>query len=226
MEQTANGQAIAAQPGIAGKIEGLLQKYPVVMQLLRFGAIGVLNTALDFLVLNFVSKTLNISSGLRLGQINIIGFTLAVIQSYFWNKHWAFGDEQAVSLWKNFIRLVLVGALGAMAVVLVLFGSGVAARPSFYLLMLAIFLVAQIALWMAFGLSKTAVAGKQGQQFVIFIIVSVVGLVINSVILSLASSHLVVVSNADLNKNIAKILATFISLVWNFVGYKVFVFRK
>jgi len=220
-------QGVAIQPSFADKINDLLQKKPVILQLLRFAAIGVLNTALDFVVLNFVSKTLNISSGLKLGQVNVIGFSLAVIQSYFWNKHWAFSEEQAVSLWKNFIRLVMVGAVGTLAVIFVLLGAKVVARPSFYLIILLVFLVAQVVLWVAFGLSKTIVKNQnQGRQFITFIVVSVIGMLINSILLSLISQHFAVVANADLNKNLAKILATFASLVWNFVGYKLIVFRK
>jgi putative flippase GtrA len=177
--------------------------------------------------LNFVSKTLNISAGPKLGQVNIISFSLAVIQSYFWNRYWAFSTQQILSLWKNFIRLVLVGALGALAVIFVLIGAQVSASPSFYLIILLAFVIFQLAMWISFGLSKiTLPTNNQSKQFIIFLVVSLIGLVINSILLSLISQHFAIVSNPDLNKNLAKILATFVSLVWNFIGYKIFVFKE
>jgi putative flippase GtrA len=225
--ETITNSPEALKSGVAGKVDEMLQKYPIILQLLRFAAIGVINTALDFLVLNFISKTLNISAGLKLGQVNIISFSLAVVQSYFWNRYWAFSAGQVLTLWKNFIRLVLVGALGALAVIFVLIGAKVSASPSFYLIILLAFVIFQLAMWIGFGLSKTvASADNQSKQFIIFLVVSIIGLIINSILLSLISQHFAIVSNADLNKNVAKILATFVSLIWNFIGYKLFVFKK
>lgn len=209
---------------LSQKITMLLEKQPVILQLLRFGAIGVLNTALDFLILNFVSKTLGVDSGFKLGQINIAGFILAVIQSYFWNKYWAF-DTQSITLFKNFIRLLLVGGLGVGALALVLLGSKIGAQPSYYLFILLVYVIAEVVLWLAFGFSKLTQTAASN-SFISFVIVSVIGLVINSLLISVITSQITLVSNADLNKNLAKILATGASLVWNFVGYKLFVFKK
>ncbi len=220
-------QAFASTPAetsLNQKITNLLQSKPVILQLLRFGAIGVLNTALDFLVLNFISKTLGIDSGFKLGQINIAGFMLAVIQSYFWNKYWAF-DTAAISLFKNFIRLVLVGSLGALALSFVILGSKTGALPSYYLIILIVYVLAEIVLWKGFGLSMQPVQ-EQKNPFLSFIVVSIIGLLINSLLISVITSQVSLVANADLNKNLAKVLATGASLVWNFVGYKLFVFKK
>ncbi|MCL5008763.1 MAG: GtrA family protein [Patescibacteria group bacterium] len=220
----------SAQPkGFNQKLDQLLVKYPVILQILKFGAIGVINTALDFLVLNFISKTLNISSGLKLGQINVIGFSLAVIQSYFWNRYWTFSFETTVSAWKNFWRLVVVGLLGAAALLAVLFGAKYSAPASFYLIVLLMFLVLEVLVWEAFGLSKNSAISKAQNQFVLFILVSIVGLLINSVLVALLSKYSPLAARpeyADVNKNVAKLAATLVSLVWNFIGYKIFVFKK
>jgi putative flippase GtrA len=207
------------------KITGLLEKYPVILQLLRFGCIGVLNTALDFLILNVVSKTLGITEGASLGRINVIGFSLAVIQSYYWNKYWAFGGNMNVTLLKNFVRLVLVGALGTLAMLLVLLGAGITAPPVYYLIILGIFVIGQIVFWNVFAFQKPE-ASQNYHQFVAFLIVSVIGLLINSGLIAVLTSAVEFTDNDDLNKNIAKIVATLASLVWNFIGYKIFVFKK
>lgn len=212
------------------RLEALLSRRPVIMQLLRFAAIGVINTSLDFLVLNFLSKTLGVESGLRLGTVNVVGFSLAIIQSYFWNRYWAFGQDGDTGAVRNFIRLVLVGGLGALAIVLVLLGAQFAAPPIFYLIVLAVFVLFQIVLWHRFAFRHFQNQPNEHKQFAEFVAVSLVGLLINSAVVALASGYfarsLSGILNPDLIKNSAKIAATAVSLVWNFIGYKLIVFRK
>lgn len=223
-----NTQSVPAT-GPGEKLNQLLAKYPIILQLLKFAAIGVINTALDFLVLNFISKTLNISSGLKLGQVNVVGFVLAVIQSYFWNRYWTFSFEKTVSAWKSFWRLVLMGVLGAIALAAVLFGAKYAAPANYYLIITLMFLVLEVLMWEGFGLSKNPSISQSQNQFMLFFLVSIVGLLINSVLVALLSNYSPLASQpgyADINKNIAKLAATLVSLVWNFIGYKIFVFKK
>jgi putative flippase GtrA len=209
-------------------ITDLLRRKPIIVQILRFAAIGSLNTALDFLILNFITKSFNVTSGITLGEINIIGFSAAVVQSYFWNKGWAFAESKGISIFQNAIRLVLVGGLGALAVILVLLGASKDALSLYYLILLIAFIVIEFSLWMGFGLRMEG--GNGSSQFVRFIVVSLIGLLINSAIIVLATKvitpYLEFSINADIIKNVAKILATGVSLIWNFIGYKLIVFKK
>lgn len=206
-------------------LQSFLRRYPIVLQLLRFVAIGVLNTALDFIILNLLTKTLNIQSGLNLGSINVVGFSTAVIQSYFWNRYWAFGGDD-VAIAKNFFRLIMVGGLGAIGMIAVLFGAQRGAAPIYYLLVLLAFVLVELALF--FYITHHSDQGNHTAKFLAFLVVSIIGLIINSVVLALVASRLQITTtiSADLIKNLAKILATVISLVWNFIGYKLIVFRK
>ena len=226
MDQTFPESASVSE---VSKLESLLQKFPIILQLLRFIAIGVINTALDFIILNFLSKLLGINSGTSLGALNIISFSLAVVQSYFWNKYWTFGSGQ-VSLLVNFKRLVLVGGVGGFSLLAVLIGAKLLASPVFYLVVLAIFIISQLSLWIAFRLSHATntTSTEASKQFLTFVVVSLIGLLINSILVSLLSTRIPQNSfiNADLVKNLAKVLATGASLVWNFIGYKLVVFRK
>src|SRR5580765_5827519 len=104
-------------------LQQTLARKPIIYQILRFAAIGILNTALDFIILNFVSKTLGIESGLRLGTINVIGFSAAMVQSYFWNRYWAFSQNETADVMKNFWRLLSVGGIGIVGFVAVLVGA-------------------------------------------------------------------------------------------------------
>ncbi len=206
----------------------LLRRKPIIVQILRFGAIGAINTALDFIILNFVTKTFHIDTGLSLGALNVISFTAAVIQSYFWNKAWAFSESSGLSIFQNFYRLVLVGGLGAIAFAAVVIGAAYNAYNIYFLLILVAFIIMEFILWHAFGLSASG--NKSSNQFASFIIVSLVGLLINSAIVVMASKvitpYLEFSINADTIKNVAKILATLVSLVWNFIGYKLIVFKR
>ena len=215
-------------PSLSQKIEALLIKRPVILQLLRFAAIGILNTAIDFIILNFFSKLLGIDEGVRLGYVNIIGFAMATIQSYIWNRYWAFDTSNQIGVLKNFIRLVLVGGLGFAAFVLVLLGAGKGAFPGYYLIVLIGLIIAQGFLWYNFKLHEAPdqAHSSHSTQFIAFLIVSVVGLLINSGIVALVSGRLPEEISTDLVKNVAKVVATAFSLVWNFIGYKLIVFKK
>jgi putative flippase GtrA len=166
-------EAVENSNSLEQKITGMLEKFPVILQLCRFAAIGVMNTALDFLILNYISKSFGITSGLKLGELNIIGFILALIQSYFWNRYWAF-NTQAVSLLKNFIRLVLVGLLGGLTMVLVLVSAKLSATGNIYLLLLVIYIIFQLILWAQFKLSVSMGNGNHSQFIAFFIITSII----------------------------------------------------
>lgn len=212
------------------RLANLLVAKPVILQILRFAAIGTLNTALDFIILNYVTKSFDVTAGIPLGMLNVISFSAAMIQSYLWNRAWTFSNFN-ISPLANAFRLVVVGGLGLLAFLLVIFGGIQGALENYYLFILIIFIVLEIVVWYGFGL-KLADKNNSGlgHQFAIFMIVSIVGLVINSGIVALASlalaPSLTSLINADSIKNVAKILATGVSLIWNFLGYKLIVFRK
>ncbi|MBL8030094.1 MAG: GtrA family protein [Candidatus Doudnabacteria bacterium] len=210
--------------GFKEKITGFLERKQVIYQFLRFACIGFLNTALNFLVLNTVSKALGIEKGLALGGVAAIAFSLAVVQSYLWNKTWTFGSETGVSLWKNVVRLICVGLLGILTVIIVLAGSRMSAPATFYFWVLVAYLILEGVFWRLFGFHLSD-WHHEGHSFVIFFVVTLVGLLINSSLVSLISTHLTL-TNTDLDKNIAAVLSTGVSMFWNFTGYKVIVFRK
>lgn len=212
------------QQNLEQKVTGFLESRPVIYQFLRFACIGFLNTALNFLVLNTVSKALNISQGLPLGLVAAAAFSLAVVQSYLWNKTWTFGAETGVSLWKNVVRLATVGILGIVAIIFVLIGSRASAPATFYFGVLVVYLILEGVIWRVFGFHMSD-WHHEGHSFLVFFIVTLIGLGINSGLITVISSHLHL-THTDLDKNIAAVLATGVSLFWNFTGYKVVVFKK
>lgn len=145
---------------------GFLSRWiPMVAQLGKFGAVGILNTAIDFAVLNILSRALGITAGIVLGGVNMPGFAIAVVNSYFFNKLWVFRDRQkGESLLHDFPR---------------------------------------------------------------FFAITLIGVALNSgliIVLTTYASFLAGIDPAS-RLNLAKAVATIVTLIWNFAGYKLIVFR-
>ena len=84
------------------------KKIPLLWQFAKFALVGVLNTAIDFGILNLLMFVTKIESGLGIIPLNTISFSTAVINSFFWNKKWVFKKEKGV----NFITFFTVTLIG------------------------------------------------------------------------------------------------------------------
>lgn len=84
------------------------------IQFSKFLLIGVSNTAVDFLVLNTLLIAFATNSSYIFAGYKAISFTVASLNSYIWNKYWAFKQVSAhgvnVREQRNFI-LVSIGGL-------------------------------------------------------------------------------------------------------------------
>ncbi len=135
----------------------------VIWQFAKYALVGVLNTLLDFGILNLLSYLTKIYQGRWLIFFNFFAFFIANINSYFWNKYWSFDKG---------------------------------------------------------GKAKT-------QEFTKFFVVSLIGFGLNSFVLwGITSASPQMNLTPSQWENIGKLGGTLISLIWNFVGYKIFVFKK
>lgn len=136
----------------------------LIVQFAKFGLIGVLNTGLDFFVLNILLWATGVYSGSWVILFNVIAFTVAVINSYVLNKKYTFNDS----------------------------GADVAS------------------------------------QFTKFVLISLIGLVVNTAIVFGITTYIDPLFGLGdgLWANGAKIVATAVALVWNFIGYKLWAFRE
>ncbi len=146
--------------------ETLGKKILVLSQFSRFVAVGFLNTAIDFGILNILSTWSGITAGLKIGGVNIPGFIVAVINSYFWNKLWVFKDRNK----------------------------------------------------------------KEGvmNDFLKFLTVTIIGMLLNSGIVILITTYIPPLAGISSSAwlNAAKASASIISLIWNFLGFKLIVFNR
>ena len=147
----------------------MLKKYrELIKQFERFVLIGFMNTGIDFAVLNLLMWATGIYKGKWILLLNAGSFSIAVINSYFWNKRWTFKAREADE------------------------------------------------------------AGEVAKEFSQFIGVTLIGLAINSGIVFSITTFISPLFGLSIGlwANLAKAAATGISLIWNFIGYKFFVFKK
>lgn len=137
----------------------------LIRQFSKFILVGGINTGIDFAVFNVLISITGITQGYGLAAINLVSFSVAVVNSYFMNKYWTFQDVT-----KN----------------------------------------------------------REETKFAQFITVSLVGAGINSGIVAVFTSVFppILGLSEQIWANAGKLLATGVSLIWNFVGYKLFVFRR
>lgn len=143
----------------------IIARFPIIKQFSKFVVVGVINTAIDFIVLNVEMAATHITSGPFMFVLNSVSFSAATVNSYFMNKYWTFEDKSNQ---------------------------------------------------------------KEGAKFSQFFVVSIIGITINGAVVYFMTTFLSPLGgiNAQLWANVAKIVATGFSLVWNFIGYKFIVFKK
>ena len=94
----------------------LKEKYPFIPQFIRFFLVGILNTGIDFAVLNFLIYLTGKSSGIYFPIFKSISFIVAVTNSYFMNKHWTFkvsdlnaGNGTKINEFLKFLGIYIIG---------------------------------------------------------------------------------------------------------------------
>jgi len=139
-----------------------------VYQFAKFIIVGFLNSAIDFGVLNILSMTTGLTSGFLIGGVNIPGFTLAAINSYFWQKFWVFRKDKKEGEKTNY------------------------------------------------------------SDFVTFVAVVLIGVFINGSIVVILTTYVHPFMGLSPERwlNVSKVIATAISLIWSFLGFKFLVFKK
>jgi len=84
------------------------------VKIVRFGAVGVLNTLLDFATLNVLMVVFGATVGTPLLLCNAAAFLVASLNSFFLNKKWTFAHKAPSSLKQYLVFLTLM--LGGLAI--------------------------------------------------------------------------------------------------------------
>ncbi len=142
----------------------LFGKRAVMREIMRFALIGLSNFAVDtgsnLTLLSFIPVVT--SSDPIFWTVNALGVSVAIGNSFFWNRLWTFGE----------------------------------------------------------------VKQNQENTLIKFLIVSIGAIVINTTVVSVALKLLYVANFPSYAIPTVKVMATVVSMTWNFVGYKYLVFKK
>jgi len=90
----------------------VLKENKFIAQFGKFFIVGILNTALDFTILNILMWTTNTYEGSSIVYFNTISFSMAVINSYILNKYWTFEDSGNAQAPRQFMKFFAVSAIG------------------------------------------------------------------------------------------------------------------
>lgn len=96
----------------------IAKKIPIILQVAKFGAVGAFNTFLDWGVFNILIALSGVAEGYLPAVFAGIGFIVANIGSYFWNKHWTFSSQKGTIF--QFFIVSLVGFLVKVSIVFIL----------------------------------------------------------------------------------------------------------
>lgn len=89
----------------------VIPKLSILKQVGKFGMVGVLNTSIDFGIFNFLITTTGIVVGASLAFLNIISFSFAVVNSFFWNRLWVFEDRRHELHLNEFFSFLVVSII-------------------------------------------------------------------------------------------------------------------
>lgn len=84
-----------------------------MLQILRFGLVGSLNTVLDLLILNSLLWVLPTKDTTTLLVYNTIAYAIGSINSFLLNKYWTFRQEQHVTV-REVRRFVVTTVFGIL----------------------------------------------------------------------------------------------------------------
>ncbi len=141
------------------------KKFKIVYQIGKFIIVGVSNNAVDLGFLNLLMCISGIVTGLPYIAFRGISALMAIINSYFWNKHWTFQKKDNFFSLNEFSKFIIIVSIGFLIDILIASLIVVIVGPQF-------------------GLSEKIWA------------------------------------------NLGALASIFIVFIWNFTGYKLFVFKK
>jgi len=80
------------------------------LQFIKFLCVGLINTGVDFGVLNLLMFLFGITRGIGYSLFKAISFIIAVINSYFLNKRWTFKKGRKIEK-KEFTKFIAVSLI-------------------------------------------------------------------------------------------------------------------
>ncbi len=83
-------------------------RVPSLFEFSKFSIVGVLNSGVDFGILNLLMLITGVSSGGGFVGFKSVSVTLGVINSYLWNKYWTFNTTNSADARREFVAFMVV----------------------------------------------------------------------------------------------------------------------
>jgi putative flippase GtrA len=93
--------ALLAARQIAGRV-------PSLFEFSKFAVVGVLNSGVDFGILNLLILITGVVSGVGFLAFKSVSVTLGVINSYLWNKYWTFDAVKSPEARRELVAFLTV----------------------------------------------------------------------------------------------------------------------
>jgi putative flippase GtrA len=81
---------------------------PSLFEFSKFAVVGVLNSGVDFGILNLLMLITGISSGAGFLAFKSVSVTSGVLNSYLWNKYWTFKTSNSADARREFMAFMVV----------------------------------------------------------------------------------------------------------------------
>ncbi|MBN1696609.1 MAG: GtrA family protein [Spirochaetales bacterium] len=102
--------------GPTGGIAAVIEKYGKgIVQFVKFNAVGIINTAITFLVFTLLNKLIGLDKFIAEPS----GYVCGLINSYFLNKIWTFGKKHHYRL-SEALKFIIVNAFALGGTLLIL----------------------------------------------------------------------------------------------------------
>lgn len=88
------------------------KKFKTLFQFSKSFLVGILNSFIDLGILNLLMWFFSISAGIYYSVFKTISFFIATINSYFWNKYWAFEKKETKPGLKEFFQFSSIAFAG------------------------------------------------------------------------------------------------------------------
>jgi uncharacterized membrane protein/putative flippase GtrA len=92
----------------------LKYKSTALHQLDKYLLVGILNVAIDLLVLNTLIMIFGLASGPTFALMKAFSYTVATVNSYLWSKHWIFGSTGPLFSLREYGRFYQIGFIGLL----------------------------------------------------------------------------------------------------------------
>ena len=83
-------------------------RVPSLFEFSKFAVVGVLNSGVDFGILNLLMLITSVSSGAGFLAFKSVSVTLGVLNSYLWNKYWTFKTSNSADARREFMAFMVV----------------------------------------------------------------------------------------------------------------------